>query len=560
MVSYQVVDLTYYYPEAQEAALKKINLDIMTGEFVLLLGSSGSGKSTLVRALAGLVPKFYGGSIKGDVYLEGQRLSTWKRKALLSKIGLVNQDPESQLIFSQVEQEFVFGMENLGLSVEQMRKRLWELSTFFSLTDYLNRKTTVLSGGLKQKLVLASVLAVQPEILILDEPTSQLDSLAAEQILTFIRKLNEELGMTIILIEQKPERCYHLADRILIMEKGEIIQNETCGQRLAQWSVKHKKLFLPIIPHLFAKCGFWEIPLSVKAGRQLLSPLLTETAPLFPKESVKKKMVTAEKPLLRIENLSYHYDHGLQVLNNVNLDLFPGDFWVLLGENAAGKTTLLKLIRGLLTPTQGKIYYLEEEIGTRALEKWAAEIGYLSQYPGDYLFQSTVREEFEFSLFNLRKSLGDKVDFYLEKLGLSKFADGYPRDLSVGERQLTAIGTVLVSEPNLILLDEPTRGLDYQAKAVLGKLLWELSAEGKTIFMVTHDLEFAAEYATKIALLSQGKIVSWGEKAAVFKEMLFFTPQLIKLFRNMVSEPPLTFQQGYQLLEGLKNAVHEKNI
>ena len=232
-------------------------------------------------------------------------------------------------------------------------------------------------------------------------------------------------------------------------------------------------------------------------------------------------MVTAEKPLLRIENLSYHYDHGLQVLNNVNLDLFPGDFWVLLGENAAGKTTLLKLIRGLLTPTQGKIYYLEEEIGTRALEKWAAEIGYLSQYPGDYLFQSTVREEFEFSLFNLRKSLGDKVDFYLEKLGLSKFADGYPRDLSVGERQLTAIGTVLVSEPNLILLDEPTRGLDYQAKAVLGKLLWELSAEGKTIFMVTHDLEFAAEYATKIALLSQGKIVSWGEKAAVFKEMLF---------------------------------------
>ena len=282
MVSYQVVDLTYYYPEAQEAALKKINLDIMTGEFVLLLGSSGSGKSTLVRALAGLVPKFYGGSIKGDVYLEGQRLSTWKRKALLSKIGLVNQDPESQLIFSQVEQEFVFGMENLGLSVEQMRKRLWELSTFFSLTDYLNRKTTVLSGGLKQKLVLASVLAVQPEILILDEPTSQLDSLAAEQILTFIRKLNEELGMTIILIEQKPERCYHLADRILIMEKGEIIQNETCGQRLAQWSVKHKKLFFA--NHTTFICQMWFLgnPLKCKSRKTIIKSLINRNCTFIP--------------------------------------------------------------------------------------------------------------------------------------------------------------------------------------------------------------------------------------------------------------------------------------
>ncbi|HHY05367.1 MAG TPA: ABC transporter ATP-binding protein [Clostridia bacterium] len=547
MAFIKVEDLTYYYPGTEAPALKGINLSLNRGEFVLLVGSSGCGKSSLVRALAGLIPDFYGGKIGGHIYLEGQEIRTITRPALVKKVGMVFQDPESQLIMSNVEQELVLGMENLGLPVSLMKRRVMEVGEAFSLSPYRQHSVNELSGGLKQKVVLASVLAMQPEILILDEPTSQLDPVAGEEILTIVRKLNEDQGMTVILIEQRLERCFHLADRVVVMDKGRIVQNRTSLEELVTWAVEEGSPFLPPLPKLFAKSGFTQIPLTVKEGRKLISDKIEETKVVVAEE--KKDEGKKQELLLQVENVAYTYENGVEALTGINLDFFAGDFLVLMGENAAGKTTLLKTIRGLLQPTKGTVRFGGEEIKERPVEEWAKDIGYLSQHPGDYLFLPTVREEIEFALDNLHLPKDSRVNFLLEKLGLTKFAESYARDLSTGERQRVALATVLVAEPKLIILDEPTRGLDYELKAYLGEILQDLQQAGQAILLVTHDVEFAAEYATEIALMTQGTIIAKGKKEEILSDSTFFSPQVAKLFRNLVVDPIVTLEQGKLVLE-----------
>ncbi|MDD2212577.1 MAG: ATP-binding cassette domain-containing protein [Clostridia bacterium] len=568
MAFIKVEDLTYYYPETETPALEKINLSLNRGEFVLVLGSSGCGKSSLVRALAGLLPDFYGGRFGGRIYLENQEIRTIKRSALVKKVGMVFQDPESQLIMSSVEQELVLGMENLGLPVSLMKRRLMEVGEAFALSPYLQQRVTQLSGGLQQKVVLASILAMQPEILILDEPTSQLDPVAGEEILTTVRKLNEDQGMTVILIEQRLERCFHLADRVVVMEKGRIVQNQTNLKQLVVWAVKEGSPFLPPLPKLFARSGFTRIPLTVKEGRGLLSEetggrfsCLSAEAAADQTGLVSRSQKKAKKPspspcltgekelLLQVENVAYTYENGVEALKEINLELYAGDFLVLMGENAAGKTTLLKNTRGLLQPTKGTVRFLGQELKTRPIEEWAGEIGYLSQYPGDYLFLPTVREEIEFTLDNLHLPKGVRVDLLLEKLGLTKFAESYARDLSSGERQRVALAAVLAADPKLIILDEPTRGLDYELKAHLGEILQNLQKEGRAILLVTHDVEFAAEYAAEIALMTQGTIIAKGSKEEMLSDSAFFSPQVAKLFGGLCAEPVVTLAQGKLVLE-----------
>ena len=467
---------------------------------------------------------------------------------------------------SNVEQELVLGMENLGLPVGLIQRRIMEVGEALALSPHLQDGVTELSGGMKQKVVLASILAMQPEILILDEPTSQLDPVAGEEILTIVRRLNEDQGMTVILIEQRLERCFHLADRVLVMEKGRIVQNQTDAEELGQWAANEKSPFLPPIPKLFAGSGFARIPLTVKEGRQLLegyvednhgkdsSDICLKKYPAAsPNSYQKNRSCDTRDLLLQVENVGYVYENGVQALKKNNLELYSGDFLVLMGENAAGKTTLLKNIRGILHPTTGTVHFLGQEIREKPLEEWAGEIGYLSQNPDDYLFLPTVREEIVFTLKNLQLSQGveARVDSLLEKLGLHGLAQSYARDLSSGERQRVALASILAVDPKLIILDEPTRGLDYEMKAQLGEILQKLQQEGHAILLVTHDVEFAAEYAAEIALMTQGTIIVRGGKEEILSDSIFYTPQVTKLFQNLVDEPVITLAQGKQML--LKN-------
>nr|WP_276538507.1 energy-coupling factor transporter ATPase [Dehalobacterium formicoaceticum] len=547
--------MTYTYPDREEAALDRINLEIPEGQFVLIVGGSGCGKSSLIRAICGLIPEFYGGTISGQVLLDREDVSQMNRRKRTGKVGMVFQDPEGQLVMTSVEQELVFGMENLGMPDSLMKRRLMEVSGALDLGGIMGGFAPELSGGQKQKVALAAVLAMQPEILLLDEPTSQLDPVAGEEILTVIRRLNEDNGITVVLIEQRLERCFHLADRVLVMEQGKILSDHHAPDTLARWAAEHQMPFIPPLVKLFAGAGFPEIPVTVKDGRKILRTYWPAEGIKMPKGSSSQEITgeaprDTEKMMVRMEKLWFSYPGGKEILKDINLEIPQGSFTVLMGENGSGKTTLSKLINGLLKPDRGWIEILGRNTAKMSVEEIAPLVGYLSQNPNDYLFLPTVREEITFALKNFHLEDGGISGEITEKLGLTAHLDRNPRDLSSGERQRVALASVLVCRPKLLLLDEPTRGLDYSLKEKLGKMLLDLQKEGISILMITHDVEFAAEYAEDILLMAGGRIVGQGDKYEMLADSTFYASQVSKLFRN-IADRVVTLSQAQRILEAL---------
>lgn len=526
-------NLSYWYPEREKPALKELNLAIEAGEFLLVTGGSGSGKSSLAKVLAGLIPDFYGGRIAGRVLFRGTPLKNLDRRRLAREVGIVFQDPEQQIVQTQVEAEIAFGLENLGFPREEMARRIAEVCGFMNLTPLREAFTPTLSGGQKQKLALAAVLAMQPNVLILDEPTSQLDPVAAEEILNLVKRLNEEMGLTVILIEQRLERCYHLADRVLIMAAGEIACAATPAEA-AREAVKEGLPFLPPVARLFAGLSFNPVPVTVKEGRRLLRTRLAGAKPAgnhAPKPQPAGRR--DRESVVRLENVWFTYPEGREALKGVNLTVRAGEFVTLLGETGAGKTTLLRCMAGLLPPGRGKINVLGRNLRHHGYKEIRRYVAYLSQNPNDYLFQETVEEEVRFTAKNLGLESEAAVEAVLERLELQHHRRRNPRDLSGGERQRVALAAVLVTQPRLVLLDEPTRGLDLHLKAKLGDFLRQEAAAGKAVVVVTHDVEFAAEFATRVVLLADGRVVAHGEKHAVLGRSFFYAPQTARLCRGI---------------------------
>lgn len=551
MANIKIENLNYKYPDIDNRALKDINLEIPEGQFVLIVGGSGSGKSSLVRSIAGLIPNFYGGNYSGEIYIDNDELRNIDRRDLAQKVGMVFQDPESQLVMTNVEEEIAFGLENLELSNKLMKRRIMEVTSALSLAEYKNRFIPELSGGQKQKVAMASVLAMQPEILVLDEPTSQLDPIAGEEILTMLRRLNEDNGLTIVLIEQRLERCFHFADRIIVMDNGEIIEDDYDARNIAKWAIKDDKPFIPPLSKLFASVESEEIPVTVKQARMLIDSydITKENGLLMDfNEKEDNEKVSKEESLVDIKNLWFTYPSGKEVLRDVNLKIKHNSFTVVMGENGGGKTTLLKNINGLLKPSRGHVRVLGKDTKKLLIEELSSVIGYLSQDPNDYLFLPTVKEEVAFTLDKLGLTDEGIVDDILHKLQIDTFRDNNPRDLSTGERQRVALASVLVTKPKLLLLDEPTRGLDYQLKESLGEILLNLKEEGTSIFMIAHDVEFAAEYADEIILIDEGNIIAKGDKYEMLTNSTFYSPQISKLFHNKINNI-VTLKQGKNALK-----------
>ncbi len=564
MADIKIQDLTYYYPETNKPALKKINLEIIEGQFVIIVGNSGSGKSTLLRTISGLAPGFYNGTLMGKIFLDDAETAQLSRYELVQEVGIVFQNPESQLVMMNVEQEIAFGLENLGLPYKLMKRRVMEMSSSLGLSAHLDSYVAELSGGQKQKVALAGVLAMHPGILLLDEPTSQLDPVAAEELLNIIRRLNEDNGTTIIMIEQRLERCCHLADRILVMENGGISADLKAGTRANRlWLQKAPAAYLPPLPRLFASAGYEELPLTVKQGRQLIKSYIPDRKAgskinWYPDEPPVSG-VDPRKDLVDIRNLWFSYPNTGEALKNINLKIREGDFIAVLGENGAGKTTLLKNINGLLKPSRGSIQVAGKDTRELTIEEMALSVAYLSQDPNDYLFLPSVREEIDFTIKNLKLS----EDGYSEEIIRDLKLDGYiqcnPRDLSAGERQRVALASVLVSKPRLLLLDEPTRGLDYQLKEQLGKLLQEINQQGTAVMMVTHDVDFAAEYAQDICLMFDGGVIERGSKYEVLQHSTFYSPQIGKLFNN-IADDAITVDEGVKVLLELTRSINNEKV
>ncbi|AOY77660.1 ABC transporter ATP-binding protein [Clostridium formicaceticum] len=540
---FEIKDLTYFYPEVEKPSLKEVNLQIEEGEFVFLIGPSGCGKSSLLRAMAGLLPDYYGGKIGGEICYAGSSLVQWDKRQLAKEVGMIFQDPEKQMVMTAVKQEIAFGLENIQVPYQEMRRRIAEVLALFGISSLKDQNTFHLSGGQKQKVVLASILAMHPRVLLLDEPTSQLDPLAAQELLNYVQRLNMEWGLTVVLVEQRIDRCFHLADRVIFMENGKILKSGS-PRKMVEWAAEKYPQYIPPVSQFFSKWRKEDIPLTIKEGRRLLNTMASkDLIKLYDEEGGSNEAVE----ILKLSNLCSTYNKKDFVLNKINLQLYEKNITVILGENGAGKSTLLKTISGLLRPVKGKIVYKGRDISHLKPEKRALDIGYLSQNPNDYLFHDTVEEEIAFNLKVRGEKDDKKVEEILILLNLKDKRRMNPRDLSGGERQRVALGTVLVTSPDILLLDEPTRGLDVSLKDQLKATLQLIKEKGTSILMVTHDVEFAAEISDRVMIMAEGEIVADGKKREVLANSLYYAPQINRLFKG-ISDKVLNIDESIQVI------------
>ncbi len=536
----QLEQVTFAYPLPGENAtagarwgqpiLQNITLQIDAGEFVLLVGPSGAGKSTLLRLLNGLVPHFTGGRLSGQVRVHGLDPVQATPRLMSRHVGFVFQDPEAQFVMDRVEDELAFGLEQAALSPQAMRLRVEETLALLDLTPLRDRALATLSGGERQRVAIGAALALRPAILVLDEPTSQLDPQAAEDLLTALVRLNSDLGLTIVLAEHRLDRVLPFVDRLLYLAAD--------GATLLSGAPRTLLPQIDLAPPLVqvAKALGWEpLPLTIKEG--LRFSRYHPTPPMQPgSQPMQSTSAAARKPVAAIKGVTVAY--GAQpVLQGIVLTLYGGEIVMLLGRNGAGKSTLLKSLVGLVQPRQGVIELQGRAIAGRSVAALCRAVGYLPQDPNSLLFADSVRDEVVTTLRN--HGLADDphradaaIAPLLATLGLTGKATHYPRDLSAGERQRVALAAILVTQPALLLLDEPTRGLDYLAKAALIDLLRTLARQGKAILVVTHDVELAAALADRVVLLSQGEVIADGARATLLASSPLFASQVARLFPN----------------------------
>jgi energy-coupling factor transporter ATP-binding protein EcfA2 len=541
-------EFSFSYNGAERPALNRINLTIEDGQFVLITGASGGGKSTLCRCFNGLVPHFYGGRISGRAEVQGRDILKTPPKELATKVGMVFQDPENQLVTTDVEREIAFGLENLGYPKNLIARRIEEALDTAGIAHLRFARNQELSGGEKQKVAIASVLALHPEILVLDEPTSELDPQSAEEVLRLLERLNDELGLTVILIEQRLDRVVHLVDRMLVMGKGQIIADGTpkevmggdidgLGIGLPPVIRLMRELRLPPvlrqIQELRGKGLYLNgLPLTVKDARLQLQKVLKNVRPAEFADAG-----ASSKTVLSADKLWFSYGERA-VLRNINLDIDRGEFIAIMGRNASGKTTLVKQFNGLLKPTRGKVRLEGFDTSKSTAAELSRRVGYVFQNPNDHLFADTVEDEIAFSLRNRgaeEAEIAKAVENMLSEFELTRYRKSYPRNLSGGEKQRVALASVLVGQPEIIVLDEPTRGMDYLLKKKLINYLDDYRRRGNTVIMVSHDVETIADCAQRVVLLSEGRVVVEGDKREVLAKALLFSPQINRLAQALNS-------------------------
>jgi energy-coupling factor transport system ATP-binding protein len=475
----ELENVRYTYPHTVQMALHDLSFSLPEGKCILVTGPSGAGKTTLCLAAAGILHHEYGGKKEGTVTVEGRNVSAYAGLSdLAQKIGIVFDDPEAQMIFTTVEEEILSALEHRGLEVSEIEDRLASIMQVTHLSELRNRSPHKLSGGQKQRVALAATLALGNDILILDEPTSELDEHATGRIVSILKNLKAQ-GKTILLVEHKFSHFREIVDTLVVMENGKIS---------AMGSPEE----------LFADERLHRIVLPDFSGIRTMTSLTPST--LAP--------VAASDPLISVTDLSYSYGDILAI-DSLNLSILPGEFVAIVGENGSGKTTLVKHFNGLLTPTRGNVTIAGKNTRHCTITDLAKVVGLVFQNPDHMFFADTVREEVEFGLKNIGISDGDLViDKALADVGLSHTKDLYPRWLSRGERQRLAIACVIAMRPPAIVLDEPTTGLDGNEARLVMEILKTLQLNGHTIIVITHNREIALHCADRVVLMEKGRIIS----------------------------------------------------
>lgn len=531
-------DVTITYPQASAPALAGLDLQIPEGELVLVVGRTGSGKTTLLRAINGLVPHFTGGTLTGEVLVDGRDTATYPPRELADVVGMVLQDPSSGFVADTVEEELAYGMECLGIPPEVMRRRVEETLDLLGLSEIRARPLLGLSAGQRQRVAIGAALTPHPRILVLDEPTSALDPGAAEEVLAALQRLVHDLSVTVVLAEHRLERVVQYADRIVIVPgDGRPVQSGTPSEVMAEAPIA------PPVVELGRLVGWRPLPLSVREARRAagsLRDLLGGQSPPMRPSFSRGPASDADRSVMCTEHLTVRYGSAT-ALADITFEAAPGEIVALMGRNGAGKSTLLASLVGLGRLGRGFVQSGRVRIDGRDPvllrgKSLIATVGLVPSDPADLLEHGTVAEECRAGDRDGRLQPG--TTRAVLALLAPELSDGmHPRDLSEGQRLLLALAIVIAARPPVLLLDEPTRGLDYPTKARLGDLVRDLSAGGHCVMLATHDVELVAEIASRVIVLADGEIVADGPTADVVVASPMLAPQVAKV---LAPQPWLT--------------------
>ncbi len=534
MENFKIENLTFSYPTSKEKkSLDNVSIKIDKGEYIVLCGKSGSGKTTLLRHLKSVLTPH--GKRSGEIFFNGELLKNVDNREQASKIGYVMQNPDDQIVSDKVWHELAFGLESLGCEQKNMRARVAEMACYFGIQDWFHKDVASLSGGQKQLLNLASIMAMQPEVLILDEPTSQLDPIAASDFLNTVRKINIELGTTVIITEHRLEDIFPYADRAIIMDNGKIVADDTprnIGKLLYE---QNNPMFtaMPTPVRVFYNSnGNGDCPLTVREGRAWLTKEFG-TAPEITGISCKTIDDKNINPALSLKELWFRYEKdGPDILRGVSLDVPVGSVSAIVGGNGAGKSTALKAVCGICKPYRGKISVFGKSVSKfKSGELFKNCISMLPQDPKSLFVKKSVYEELSEMTTDEKK-----IKEVAEICQISDLMDNHPYDLSGGEQQRAALAKILLTEPEILLLDEPTKGMDSFFKDVFASILKKLTYRNITVLMVSHDVEFCAKYADRVSMFFDGQVLTTENPQKFFGGNSFYTTAANRMSKHIFND------------------------
>lgn len=558
MALFEIKNLTFAYNGAYKNALENVSLDVERGDFVLVCGKSGCGKTTLLRLMKReLSPK---GNKFGSIVFDGKNVDELDDRTAAAAIGYVTQNPDEQIVTDKVWHELAFGLESLGEKDEIIRRKVAEICGFLGIADVYKKKTCELSGGQKQLVNLASMLVMNPDVVLLDEPTAQLDPVAASEFLTCLKKLNDELGITVVLVEHRLEETFAMANKVVVMDNAKVVISTTPRNIGEAYNKKEIDLDifegLPTAVRLFkATGGKGECPLTVKEGKKYVENGFNPDNELEKREECRSDKNVA----IEIKDGYFRYERESDdVLNGLDLKVYENEILCIFGANGAGKTTLLRILAGTRRLYKGKYRLWNKKIKEyNGNSMYRGNLAALPQNPQDLFVKSTVYDDLKELTVLLETDKKDRdatVVDVMRKMGIERLAKQHPYDLSGGEQQKVAMAKILLMKPKIILLDEPTKGLDSYSKKQFAKILSDLKAEGKTLVLVTHDVEFAAEFADRCAMFFDGKIVSVEDKITFFANNAYYTTAARRITRNTFADA-VTLDRAIELCNKNKKGL-----
>lgn len=554
MAHFEIKDLSFSYPTTPDKrTLSHVNLSIERGQYVTVCGRSGSGKTTLLKHLKSVLTPH--GTMTGEIFFEGKPLADVDLRTQSSQIGYVMQNPDNQIVTDKVWHELAFGLESLGVDQKTIRLRVAEMASYFGIQSWFHRNVADLSGGQKQLLNLASIMAMQPSALILDEPTSQLDPIAASDFMNTVRKINRELRTTIIITEHRLEDIFYASDKVVVMEKGTIIADDEPRKIGEFLKTKNNEMFAAMptpVQIYYGVSGQGKCPLTVREGAEWLDQMFADQKPVVTAiEDHEAKLADEIKnPAVEVKEAWFRYEKDSpDILKGVSFQVPKEKVFAIVGGNGTGKSTTLKAICNICKPYRGKVLIDGKPVGKyHSNELFKGLLAMLPQDPQSLFVKKTVREDLAEMVSGKSSDVEEKIKKVAEICEIEQLLDSHPYDLSGGEQQRATLAKVLLTEPKILLMDEPTKGIDNFFKLKFAEILEKLKKQGVTVIMVSHDVEFCAKYADMVSMFFDGGIVTTNTPNRFFSQNSFYTTAANRMSRH-VFENAITNEDVIELCQ-----------